>query len=292
MSEETVSTAGAYVLPTVPEHNNAAARQAFNAAFAKAQGGFLPITKNRDVKIVGMSKTGTRIEYAFRYADLQEIHAKTRPALSENGLFTAAQLLPMETGVTLLLTLGHAEGFERTSEVFVDYGDDIKQFGGRLSYMRRYMLQNMLDVAADDDLDENGQESGDAGAQQGGMPAPAPKPAPTPARKQRAVTAAAPASEPSQGEAIKPENTSDGQHQPVAEQSRAPAPELASSSEDTGELAEPGEIAFIVKRAERIGVPMAEVLEAVGLSHLNATTLQNLTKAQWIAVKNNIVTRA
>jgi hypothetical protein len=160
------------------------ARKAFCAAFAKAQGGFLPIEKNRTVTITGESKSGSRVQYTFKYADLQEIHSKTRPALSANGLSTSALMIPHDTGCTLQLTLAHAEGFERISEVFIKYGEDIKQFGGKLSYMRRYMLQNLLDVAADDDLDENGQDTGgDIGGGQVGdfdrAPAPPPRqPAP------------------------------------------------------------------------------------------------------------------
>lgn len=146
---------------TTAEHGSLEARKAFNAALALAQGAFEPIVKNRSVKIVGESKSGARVEYQFRYADLQEIQAKTRPALSAHGLSTTGQLIPSEDGATVIVTLMHAEGFERFSEVFVKYGEDIKKFGAAIKYMRRYMVQTLLDVDADDDLDEDGQGLGD-----------------------------------------------------------------------------------------------------------------------------------
>jgi hypothetical protein len=309
--DETLPLADSAKMPalSITDVGPSASRKAFNAALALAQGDFLPITKNRDVRIV--MKTGG--EYRFKYADLQEIHAKTRPALSANGLSTTAQMIPGDDGVSLMLALAHADGFERVSEVFVTYGDDIKQFGGKLSFMRRYMLQNLLDVAADDDLDENGQE-GDGGAPAARAPAPprtpARKPAAAPAKvsnnepppddgpppdeaelQQRAqtrvagaadarerVTAAAPAID----EAKVAQQT-----ESINAQIAARTPAVAPAPADDGELCEVGEINFLLKRCKTRGGDMGAVLAELGLD-LDPATLAGLTKTMWSAIKSKV----
>lgn len=129
------------------------------SALAKAQGAFLPIEKNRDVMITSR-KEGAR-SYSFRYADLQEIRAKTTPALSENSL-CLFQLVTDAEGVTVIRTvLGHDSGAQIESTMRVPRGDgDIKNFGATITYLRRYIVTAMLGVAADDDLDEDGDDRG------------------------------------------------------------------------------------------------------------------------------------
>ncbi|MDW3682975.1 ERF family protein [Cupriavidus sp. CV2] len=127
-------------------------------ALAKAQGAFQPIEKNRSVTIEIKDKdTNKRIgSYDFRYADLQEIRAKTTPALSENGL-CLFQLVTEEGGGTVIRTvLGHSTGAEITAVARLYRDDrDIKKFGAAITYLRRYIVSAMLGVAADDDLDED-----------------------------------------------------------------------------------------------------------------------------------------
>lgn len=125
------------------------------AALAKAQGQFLPIEKNRTVMI--KSEKGS---YQFRYADLEEILSKTRPALSANGLALIQRLEHNQGGPLLTCLLAHASGGVVHSEISLpsmrDMGDP-KKFGAALTYLRRYMVTAILGVAADDDLDEDGQ---------------------------------------------------------------------------------------------------------------------------------------
>ena len=154
---------------------------ALYAALAKAQGAFQPIVKNRDVEIT--MKSGGR--YRFRYADLEEILTKTRPALSANGL---ALIQTVQDG-KLACSLVHADGGSISSTVDMpsarELGDP-KTFGAAITYLRRYLVTAMLGVAADDDLDEDGQEMGDATARTTSKPpvaqpqrrAPAEAPAP------------------------------------------------------------------------------------------------------------------
>lgn len=143
--------------PTIKESGTSQQLCLLYAALAKAQGEFQPILKNRSVKI--SMKTGG--SYNFRYADLEEITAKTRPALAKNGLATIQPIIQRGNGTVLLTKLVHADGGEIVSEISLppSSGGDIKNYGAQISYLRRYAKTSILDVAADDDLDENGQEA-------------------------------------------------------------------------------------------------------------------------------------
>lgn len=138
---------------------------ALYAALAKAQGAFQPIVKNRNVVIT--MKTGG--SYKFRYADLEEITAKTRPALSANGLALIQTVEHGQQGPLLVCRLMHAQGGMIASEVSMpsarDLGDP-KTFGAAITYLRRYMVTAMLGVAADDDLDEDGHGAGNGHTEQ------------------------------------------------------------------------------------------------------------------------------
>ena len=142
---------------TTKESGTSAQLCALYAALAKAQGEFQPILKNRSVKI--QMKTGG--SYNFRYADLEEITAKTRPALAKNGLATVQPIVQRGNGTVLVTKLVHADGGEIISEIQLppSSGGDIKNYGAQVSYLRRYAKTSILDVAADDDLDENGEEA-------------------------------------------------------------------------------------------------------------------------------------
>ncbi|MDH1009970.1 ERF family protein [Pseudomonas nicosulfuronedens] len=132
------------------------------AAFAKAQGAFEPIAKNREVEIpIKDKQTGARISsYKFRYADLEEINSKTRKPLSENGLGTMQSIgrSTTTTGTSIFTRLTHAGGACIEDEIPLPSQEkrDIKDYGATVSYLRRYAKTALLDIAADDDLDANG----------------------------------------------------------------------------------------------------------------------------------------
>lgn len=138
---------------------------ALYAAFAAAQGEYGTVVKNRSVKIATKDRSSGQVNgsYTFRYADLEEITTKTRPALSKNGLGTM-QLLgrsTRDTGTSIFTRLVHAKG--ACIEVEIPLASqkergDIKDYGSMVSYLRRYAKAAILDIAADDDVDENGQD--------------------------------------------------------------------------------------------------------------------------------------
>lgn len=123
-----------------------------SAALAKAQGEFSPIAKNRFVKIT-MKSGGS---FNFRYADLEATINATRPALSKNGL---AVIQPI-CGDELLTIISHSSGefIQSSMPLPAQIGDDPKQYGAKISYLRRYAYQSLVCVMADDDLDEYGDD--------------------------------------------------------------------------------------------------------------------------------------
>ena len=127
-------------------------------ALARAQVAFDPIRKNREVEI----RTNKGFTYTFRYADLENIIAATRPALSANGLAVFQRIENSEGKMFISTVLCHADGGEVTSRVPLDGKyEDIKTYGATISYLRRYAYSALLCIAADDDLDEDGSEAGD-----------------------------------------------------------------------------------------------------------------------------------
>ncbi len=127
------------------------------AALAAAQGDFQPIEKNREVAI--RSDKGS---YAFRYADLEQILSKTRPALTKNGLALFQVLGTKGDDATLRCELVHSAGGRLVSELTIPGPTSVrdpKQFGAQVTYFRRYMVTSLLGVAADDDLDDDGHEA-------------------------------------------------------------------------------------------------------------------------------------
>lgn len=134
---------------------------ALYAALARAQAKFQPIVKNREVQIT--MKSGGK--FKFRYADLEEIRAKTNPALTAEGLSIIQPVMSdPASGATWIETrLAHAEGGHIESRLDIKpaatFGDP-KEFGAMVTYLRRYAVSALLGVAADDDLDQHGRGTG------------------------------------------------------------------------------------------------------------------------------------
>lgn len=227
---------------------------ALYAALAKAQGQFQPIEKNREVQIQMYDKQtrAPKGSYKFRYADLQEVLAKTRPALAANGLALVQTIEPTSTGQALVCKLVHAEGGSIISQVPMasarDLGDP-KAFGAAISYLRRYLVTAMLGVAADDDLDEDGQEAGalDGGNAQAGK-----------------------------GAVQMPQRRAAVQQQPREDQARTVQPINSAA------LATSGEFAYLEKKIAAAGIDWARAHEMAGIEFVPDT---QLTKAAFAAIK-------
>lgn len=266
------------IAPYVPPTDE---KKAFLAAFAKAQGAYERVTKNAHVII----KPRDSAAYEFDYADLDELLDKTRAALSANGLSTRL-LLTGDDGKSVWLSsiLGHAGGYEDVSSLCISKEGDVKQFGGRITYMRRYLLGPQLGVAGEGDEDQNGKAAGDVGA--GASVETKPRGKPGPQRRQ----ASAPA--PSEPAGMPPEPPPEGEllSKPAVREDNIEtvADRQAAAEDDTGELATDGECKFLVGLAKRKGAELREALDSMGLQRIPADTLKGITKARWGELKGKL----
>lgn len=213
------------------------------AALASAQGEFPAIEKNREVLI--RSEKGS---YAFRYADLEQILAKTRPALSKNGIALFQVIGMRGDDATLRCELVHASGGRLVSELTIPGPTSVrdpKQFGAQVTYFRRYMVTSMLGVAADDDLDDDGREA-----------------------------------TPPQASGSKPEVAQPQRR----EQQQAPAKPNAAPT--AAGQATAGEVAYITKKIAGAGLTIAQAREQAGLDA--GDTLEGLSKDGFVTLKDSL----
>lgn len=118
-------------------------------ALAKAQGAFGKIRRSKHVTI----RTKTSGTYDFDYAPLEEIIAATQPALAANGLALTQLFAGRVQHRQLRTILAHSSGAYIEATIGLVEGDDIKNLGSEITYMRRYSMAALLNVAADDDDD-------------------------------------------------------------------------------------------------------------------------------------------
>lgn len=114
-------------------------------ALAAARGEFTRIAKNRTVKI-----KSAKGDYTFDYAELEESLAATVPALSKHGLV----VLQPAGGAILRTIVAHKGGARIVTTMPLPAAEDIKTFGGSISYMRRYCYNATLCLSADADADD------------------------------------------------------------------------------------------------------------------------------------------
>lgn len=157
-------------IPPVCSYGTAGQLAKLYAALAKAQGEFEPIIKNRAGKVEHRDKqTGVLLGTdELRYADLEEITAKTRPALSKHGLATIQPVSHAKSGggLAIFTQLIHEDGGMLISELPVNKLESVRDMGALITYLRRYAKCALLDVSADDDLDQGGGEYAQAEPQE------------------------------------------------------------------------------------------------------------------------------
>jgi hypothetical protein len=130
------------------EHEN------LTAALAAAQAEFPSIPRSHTADVRG--KDG-KAGYSYTYADLADVLAGVRPVLSRHGLALTQRTAYRDGGngrLALLTDLRHVGGEVITSEVEIAQTTATpQQFGGALTYLRRYEAVTLLGVAAEQDLD-------------------------------------------------------------------------------------------------------------------------------------------
>lgn len=121
--------------------------QTLMAAFVAAQGEFQAIEKNA----IGYLPDGR----TFRFADLDELIKKTRPALAQFKLGVLQPVMRTERGLELVTMLVHESGEKFEAAIPInEHFSDLKSLGACLSYLRRYAYRDMLCLSAEDVLDQ------------------------------------------------------------------------------------------------------------------------------------------
>lgn len=121
-------------------------------SLSKAQGKFKQPELNRTAVV--KDKDG-RVIYTTHYADLNQCIECVRSALSENGLSFTHTIDQRDKMWLLILTLRHDSGQLIESCMPVNPALSNQQFGGQLTYLKRYQLSAFFGLAADFDDDGN-----------------------------------------------------------------------------------------------------------------------------------------
>jgi len=94
--------------------------------------------------------------FKSKYADLAEIVAASRPALTKNGLTVIQQIMENHDGQKFLHTiLGHETGQWIESRMrIVPHKPDIQSLGSYITYLRRYSYASIIGVVASNEDDD------------------------------------------------------------------------------------------------------------------------------------------
>jgi hypothetical protein len=120
-------------------------------ALAACQAEWPVLQKTKEAKVRTASGPG----YSYRYADLADVLDMVRPILAKHGLALVQRMYYSPGGKCVLRTeLLHKSGESVNSDVVIDQPPSSpQQFGGALTYLRRYALVSLLGIQADDDRD-------------------------------------------------------------------------------------------------------------------------------------------
>lgn len=144
-----------------------------DAALARAQKAFPAIERTKTVSV----KT-EKGNYSFDYAPLDEIIDAVRPALADNGLAVKALVSTSAEFVCVTTKLAHASGQWEKSTCRWPRPARIQDFGGIVTYLRRYTLCGILNIAAETDDDGNADDGNERAVKsQLAKPKQEPKPA-------------------------------------------------------------------------------------------------------------------
>lgn len=123
---------------------------AFFEALAKAQGEFLPMTRDSENPF-----------FKSRYSSLAASIAATRPALTKYGLCVSQDVCTINGSAVIGTLIAHKGGGSRWSSLTISLPADPQKAGSLLTYMRRYCRNAALDIAPTDDDDDGERASAD-----------------------------------------------------------------------------------------------------------------------------------
>lgn len=121
-------------------------------ALAMAQGEMEMPDKDREVSV--KSEKGN---YKFKYATMDNIVTKTRPALARHGLAVIQPVISLAGKPVVLTRLMHKSGewLESCMAIHVGGNNNPQAFGSALTYARRYSYSALLGIVTDEDDDGN-----------------------------------------------------------------------------------------------------------------------------------------
>jgi hypothetical protein len=129
------------------------AESALTVALAEFKAACPPIRKTR--KIDYATKGGRSVK--FSYATLEEIQKTVDPVLHRFGLSYTFDTAASERSVKTSVRLQHVDGAHRESSVTLPVGgpqdSPAQQYGGTITYGKRYALADVLGITIEDDVD-------------------------------------------------------------------------------------------------------------------------------------------
>lgn len=167
MTDETDSPFVPEPAPQLPAlFHNPAKLPALLAAFALAQAEYLPVVRNR--LVVQKLKNKQTGEYTggtikFMYAELETILDATRPFLAKHGLTFSQPLSTEPDGTWINSILAHKDGGMIISRMLLPKSNSMTEFGGVITYIRRYAAGPALGVSGEDDADNKDERDEDDG---------------------------------------------------------------------------------------------------------------------------------
>ena len=129
------------------------AESSLTVALAEFKNGCPPIRKTK--KIDYATKSGRKVK--FEYAPLEEIQRTVDPVLHRFGLSYTFDTKATEKSVQTTVRLQHVDGAFRESSVTLPVSgpqdSPAQQYGGTITYGKRYALGDVLGITIEDDVD-------------------------------------------------------------------------------------------------------------------------------------------
>lgn len=128
------------------------------SALAAAQSELRNPEKSKDGKVSGVSKTGAKYEYSYKYADIGDVLETALPVLSAHGLSVSQPTIIRDGAIVLCTRLTHGESDTSLESEYPVCAINVNHqaMGSAMTYARRYALTSLIGIAAVDDTDGEG----------------------------------------------------------------------------------------------------------------------------------------
>lgn len=142
--------------PQITQVNPEAQAKLFEA-LSKAQAEYPDVPKSKVVKVRGKTKNGQPFEYEFKYAPLEEVQRALRKPFEKHGLSFFQRVVAGDGSDALLITtIGHKDGGWIADSMPITRSGDMKEFGGTITYAKRFALCAIAGISAEEDTENTG----------------------------------------------------------------------------------------------------------------------------------------